>query len=75
LVHATGSISEEICAVAASHHARLIVIGAHGWGPVKRLVHGSVSTGVMHHAACPVLVVPPAAHAAGATRPSASTAA
>jgi nucleotide-binding universal stress UspA family protein len=57
VVHATGSISEEICNVAASHHTRLIVIGAHGWGPVRRLLHGSVSSAVLHDAPCPVLVV------------------
>jgi nucleotide-binding universal stress UspA family protein len=33
------------------------VIGAHGWGAFERLVFGSVSTGVLHHAPCPVLVV------------------
>jgi nucleotide-binding universal stress UspA family protein len=57
LVHATGAIAEEICAAAAKHHAELIVVGAHGWGPVRRLLHGSVSTAVLHEALCPVLVV------------------
>lgn len=57
VVHATGSISEEICDVAAEHEARMIVIGAHGWGPVRRLLHGSVSSAVLHEAPCPVLVV------------------
>jgi nucleotide-binding universal stress UspA family protein len=59
LVHATGAISHEICAVAAELHACLIVIGAHGWGPVRRLLHGSVSSAVLHEATCPVLVVRP----------------
>jgi nucleotide-binding universal stress UspA family protein len=35
----------------------MIVIGAHGWGAVRRLMHGSVSSAVMHDAPCPVLVV------------------
>jgi nucleotide-binding universal stress UspA family protein len=36
----------------------MIVVGAHGWGAVKRLVFGSVSLGVLHEAPCPVLVAP-----------------
>jgi nucleotide-binding universal stress UspA family protein len=56
-VHAGGAISKEICSAAAQHQARMIVIGAHGWGAVRRLMHGSVSSAVMHDAPCPVLVV------------------
>jgi nucleotide-binding universal stress UspA family protein len=57
IVHAGGAISKEICSAAAQHQARMIVIGAHGWGAVRRLMHGSVSSAVMHNAPCPVLVV------------------
>jgi nucleotide-binding universal stress UspA family protein len=35
----------------------LIVVGSRGLGPVKRLLVGSVSGSVVHHAKCPVLVV------------------
>ena len=35
----------------------MIVLGAHGWGTVKRILFGSVSTAVLHHASCPVLIV------------------
>ena len=35
----------------------MIVVGAHGWGPIRRLWHGSVSIAVLHEAHCPVLVV------------------
>ena len=35
----------------------LLVMGSRGLGPVGRLVVGSVSEGVVHHARCPVLVV------------------
>jgi nucleotide-binding universal stress UspA family protein len=35
----------------------MIVIGAHGWGSLGRLWHGSVSMAVVHDAHCPVLVV------------------
>lgn len=57
VVQANGSVVEEICRVAAEREAKLIVIGAHGWGALRRFVFGSVSTGVMHEAPCPVLVV------------------
>jgi nucleotide-binding universal stress UspA family protein len=52
-----GPAGEEICRTAQAHDARLIVVGAHGWGTVGRILHGSVSTYVLHHAASPVLVV------------------
>ncbi len=52
-----GDASQEICAAAREHDARLVVIGAHGWGAFKRWIMGSVSTRVVHEAPCPVLVV------------------
>jgi nucleotide-binding universal stress UspA family protein len=52
-----GDAPDEICAAADETAARLIVIGAHGWGALQRLVFGSVSTAVLHHAHCPVVVV------------------
>ncbi len=52
-----GPASAEICRVAKEREARLVVIGAHGWGRIGRLLHGSVSTDVLHEASCPVLVV------------------
>jgi nucleotide-binding universal stress UspA family protein len=48
---------EEICHAADKHDPQLLVLGSHGWGALKRLVVGSVSTGVLHHAKWPVLVV------------------
>jgi nucleotide-binding universal stress UspA family protein len=52
-----GPAAEAICRTAQAHDARMIVIGAHGWGTIGRFLHGSVSTYVLHHADCPVLVV------------------
>jgi nucleotide-binding universal stress UspA family protein len=48
---------QEICAAAEMFAPRFLVIGSHGWRALKRAVFGSVSTGVLHHATCPVLVV------------------
>jgi nucleotide-binding universal stress UspA family protein len=48
---------EEICVAAETYKPRFLVVGSHGWGPVKRAIFGSVSTGVLHRARCPVLVV------------------
>ena len=48
---------EEICIAAEQFKPRFLVIGSHGWGAIKRAVFGSVSTGVLHHARSPVLVV------------------
>jgi nucleotide-binding universal stress UspA family protein len=41
---------------AVDTRASLIVVGSHGWGTLRRLVFGSVSTALLHHAPCPVLV-------------------
>ncbi len=57
VVHATGPVAEAICTAAGKHDARMIVIGAHGWGAFGRLWHGSISLAVLHGAHCPVLVV------------------
>lgn len=51
-----GPIVDEICKLAREREAAMIVIGAHGWGAIRRLVFGSVSLGVLHEAPCPVLV-------------------
>lgn len=51
---------EAICDAAEKFGPQFLVIGSHGWGAMKRALFGSVSTGVLHHATCPVLVVPSA---------------
>jgi len=57
VVHAIGPTAEAICTAARKWDAQMIVIGAHGWGALGRLWHGSVSMAVTHEAHCPVLVV------------------
>jgi nucleotide-binding universal stress UspA family protein len=52
-----GRPAEEICAAASEREARMIVVGASGWGAVARVLLGSVSAQVLHDAPCPVLVV------------------
>jgi nucleotide-binding universal stress UspA family protein len=52
-----GFVVEEICRIAHDHDAQLIVVGSHGWGATRRFLSGSVSTGLVHSAPCPVLVV------------------
>jgi len=54
-----GIIVEEICRKASEYDAQLIVVGSHGWGATRRFLSGSISTGLVHSAPCPVLVVRP----------------
>ena len=54
-----GFAVEEICRKASEYDAQLIVVGSHGWGAARRFLSGSVSTGLVHSAPCPVLVVRP----------------
>jgi nucleotide-binding universal stress UspA family protein len=51
----TGDPAEEL--VRASRDADLLVVGRRGGGGFHRLMMGSVSSKVTHHAACPVTVV------------------
>jgi nucleotide-binding universal stress UspA family protein len=53
-----GDAGPMIVWVAEQIGADLVVVGSHGRGVLKRMVVGSVSEHVVHHASCPVLVVP-----------------
>lgn len=54
-----------------SHGTDLLVVGSRGLSTAQRLLLGSVSTGLVTHAPCPVLVVrPPAAPATTPKKPA-----
>jgi nucleotide-binding universal stress UspA family protein len=52
----SGLAAQEL--VAASADADLVVVGSRGGGGFARLLLGSVSSQVVSHAACPVVVIP-----------------
>jgi len=52
-----GDPAAEICRVAADEGFDVIIVGSHGSGFVKRVLLGSVSQHLLHHAPCPVFVV------------------
>jgi nucleotide-binding universal stress UspA family protein len=52
-----GSPDSRIVETAEDIHADLIVIGSHGYKRWERLLLGSVSHSVVHHAHCSVMVV------------------
>lgn len=58
-----GDAAEHIVELARARDAALIVIGSRGHGAVTGALLGSVSSGVLHRADRPVLVVPPHRHA------------
>ncbi len=47
-----------IVELAKDRQADVVVLGTHGYGPVKHLVLGSVAERVLRHALCPVVTVP-----------------
>jgi nucleotide-binding universal stress UspA family protein len=57
LVEGHGHAADVIVQEAEESGADLIVVGTRGLNAAKRLVLGSVSTNVVHHAPCDVLVV------------------
>ena len=53
-----GKPGETICKIAEKESADIIVVGTRGMGAVRRVVLGSVSDYVLHHAHCAVVIVP-----------------
>ncbi len=47
----------------ANKHVDLLVVGSRAFGPVRRVLLGSVSGALVKSARCPVLVVPRGTHA------------
>lgn len=56
-VEGTGNPADVIVQEAEENGADLIVVGTRGQSTPKRMIVGSVSTNVIHHAPCDVLVV------------------
>ena len=52
-----GPEAESILTCAQNRNADIIVMGTRGMGTLKGLLLGSVSSKVIHHATCPVMVV------------------
>jgi nucleotide-binding universal stress UspA family protein len=52
-----GPAEDTIVRFASEHGSDLIVMGSRGLGGFERMLLGSVSTYVAHHATCPVLIV------------------
>lgn len=50
--------------------ADLVVLGSRGYGPIRGVMLGSVTTYVVHHLACPLLVIPPQGDRDDATDPN-----
>ncbi len=51
-----GNPAEEICKIAEEESFDLIVMGSRGLGEIKAYIMGSVSSRVVRHAKCPVLI-------------------
>ena len=55
----TGDPGNALVSAAEAEHADLLVVGTRGRSGAERMLLGSVSDHLVHHAGCPVLVVRP----------------
>lgn len=53
-----GRPADMIVELATDRQADAIVVGTHGYGPVKHMVLGSVAERILRNATCPVVTVP-----------------
>jgi nucleotide-binding universal stress UspA family protein len=72
-VEATGELLEgdvvDALATIDRRDADLLVCGSRGYGPLRRVLLGGVSSRLLRRAACPLLVVPRSAEAVGSCMP------
>lgn len=61
-----GAASERLCTSALD--ADLLVLGSHGHGAVHDKLVGSTSQRVIHHASCPIVILPDPRHAGRALK-------
>jgi nucleotide-binding universal stress UspA family protein len=54
-----GVVVDELIGYLEAHPTDLVVVGSRGLSTGKRILLGSVSSGLVNHAPCPVLVVRP----------------
>lgn len=59
-VAVVGLAVDDILEQAKAHQADYIILGSHGHGALYHLFSGSVVTGVLKRAACPVIIIPAA---------------
>jgi nucleotide-binding universal stress UspA family protein len=58
----------------AADGAAMLVVGSHGYRGLSKALLGSVSTGCVRHATCPVVVIPPHLSVAKERQPAATRA-
>lgn len=63
-LHADGPVAVSLATVATEAKLDLLVVGSRAFGPIRRVLLGSVSSDLMGHAPCALMVVPRGVHPA-----------